>query len=69
MAISLDKDGDFQCVNLGEKTFALVKDLKNPVFPCKHFAVDPLNSINIEQHFRSDGWVVNTAREYIIKSK
>ncbi len=49
MAISLDKDGDFQCVNLGEKTFALVKDLKNPVFPCKHFAVDPLNSINIEQ--------------------
>lgn len=49
MAISMDKDGEFQCVNLGEKTFALVKDLKNPVFPCKHFAVDPLNSINIEQ--------------------
>ena len=49
MAISIDEDGDFQCVNIGDKTFALVKDLKNSILPQKHFAVDPLNLISIEQ--------------------
>ena len=49
MAISIDEDGDFQCVNIGEKTFALVKDLKNNIVPNKHCAVDPQHSISIEQ--------------------
>ena len=49
MAITICDDGDFQCVNLGEKSFALVKDLKNSVVPNKHMAVDPLHSISIEQ--------------------
>lgn len=49
MAISIDKDGEFQCVNLGEKTFALVKDMKSSNLPYKHFAIEPQNSMSIDQ--------------------
>ncbi|MBE7711743.1 MAG: AAA family ATPase [Cyanobacteria bacterium SIG31] len=48
MAIALDDDGDFHCVNLGEKSFALIKSDTNSVIPSRHFAIDPYESVYVE---------------------
>ena len=49
MAFSMDKDGDIQCVNIGEKPFALIKISHNSAIPDKHMAIDPHYAAYVEE--------------------
>ena len=44
MAITIDDEDDFKCINIGDATFALVTSENNPDTPCKHLALEPTES-------------------------
>ena len=63
IAIAIDDESDFKCVNLGEKPIALVTSIENEEFPEKHIAIEPESSWLL-----SDGdTIVDGKNEFVIR--